>query len=57
VRGLLSWSQQQHVEQQMPAQMVLPTGTKAAIDYSQEQPTVSVRIQEVRSARGCVRLL
>lgn len=52
VRGLLSWAQQQHVEASVPTHMVVPSGSRVAIDYSREAPTVCVRIQEVRVEGG-----
>lgn len=42
------------VEQEAPASLQLPTGTKAAIDYSRDPPTASARLQ-VRMAEGAER--
>jgi len=47
VRCLLSWDQQQHVEAMAPPRLSMPAGTSRAVDYSAEEPTVKVQIQEV----------
>ncbi|MCP5072811.1 MAG: ATP-dependent helicase HrpB [Rhodobacteraceae bacterium] len=47
LRGLLSWEEIQTLDQLAPAAINAPTGTKLAVDYSGEQPKVSVRLQEV----------
>lgn len=43
----MTWDQQQQVEREAPAQLLLPTGTRAAISYSGAQPTARARMQEV----------
>ncbi|KAB7616169.1 ATP-dependent helicase HrpB [Amylibacter sp. SFDW26] len=47
IKGCLSWEEQQRVDQLAPAAIKAPTGTTLAIDYSGEQPSVSVRLQEL----------
>ena len=39
------WGKAQALESQAPAHVTMPTGTRVLVDYSREQPTVSVRIQ------------
>jgi hypothetical protein len=43
----MTWEQQQQVEREAPPQLLLPTGTRAAISYSGAQPTACARMQEV----------
>ena len=43
----LDWSQQTHVEEAAPSHLLLPTGSKVAIDYGGSQPKASVKLQEV----------
>jgi ATP-dependent helicase HrpB len=45
--GLLPWDQRQRVEEHAPSHVLLPTGTRAAIDYSGPQPRARVKLQEV----------
>ncbi len=47
LKGCLSWEEQQLVEQLAPASIKAPTGTTLAVDYGGEQPSVSVRLQEL----------
>ena len=46
------WSQQQHIDEAAPSQLVLPTGSKVSIDYSRAQPTARARMQEVFGLAG-----
>ena len=39
------WSRAKALDNQVPTHLVMPTGTRVLVDYSREQPTVSVRIQ------------
>ncbi len=43
----LDWDQQQELAKRAPAHWETPLGHRAAIDYSGEQPTVELRLQEV----------
>ena len=48
LHALLTWKQQQALEQQVPSHLVVPTGSKIALDYcSQDIPTLAVRLQEM----------
>ena len=44
--GLL-WEQRQTLDRLAPASITAPTGTRLAVDYSGEAPSVSVRLQEM----------
>lgn len=46
-QGLLTWDQNERLNQLSPAFVVAPTGTKMMIDYSGDQPMISVRLQEL----------
>ena len=39
------WSRAKALDALAPTHLVMPTGTRILVDYSREQPTVSVRIQ------------
>jgi ATP-dependent helicase HrpB len=45
--GMLDWEQQQVLTTLAPASIQAPTGTTLPVDYSGEQPSVSVRLQEM----------
>jgi len=47
LRNALSWEEQQVLDRLAPASITAPTGTKLAIDYSADQPKISVRLQEL----------
>lgn len=47
LRNSLSWDDQQTLDQLAPASIKAPTGTNLPIDYSAQQPKVSVRLQEL----------
>jgi len=47
LRGMLDWQETQLLDQLAPATIPAPTGTKLAVDYSAEQPKISVRLQEM----------
>ncbi len=47
LKGCLSWDEQQRVDQLVPTSIKAPTGTTLAIDYSGDQPSVSVKLQEL----------
>ncbi|MGC3982911.1 MAG: ATP-dependent helicase HrpB [Steroidobacteraceae bacterium] len=45
--ALLSWDQQQHLNDIAPTHIRVPSGSNIALDYSGAVPTLSVRLQEV----------
>jgi len=47
VKSRLTWDQAQLVDRLAPATITAPTGTRLAIDYTPEQPTIAVRLQEL----------
>jgi ATP-dependent helicase HrpB len=50
--ALLSWNQQQRLEEIVPTHLVVPTGSRIPIDYSAATPSVSVRLQELFGLRA-----
>lgn len=58
--GLMSWKQSQELDEQVPTHIVVPSGSRIPIDYSDpESPVLAVRLQEMfglketpRIARG-----
>ncbi|HET7409448.1 MAG TPA: ATP-dependent helicase C-terminal domain-containing protein, partial [Paracoccaceae bacterium] len=46
LRATLDWDVQQAIDRRAPARIETPLGS-AAIDYAREQPTISVRVQEM----------
>ena len=48
LKALLTWKQQQALEQQAPTHITVPTGSRIALDYcSQDIPILAVRLQEM----------
>ncbi len=47
LRSQLPWPQGADLDELAPATLTLPTGRTARIDYSGEQPTASVRVQDL----------
>ncbi len=47
LQGTLSWDENQTLNAQAPASIKAPTGTILPVDYSGDQPSVSVRLQEL----------
>jgi len=43
----LSWEQQQVLVREAPMHWIAPTGSRVRIDYSSEQPSVAIRLQEL----------
>lgn len=43
----LTWAQRQQLDHLAPAAITAPTGTRLGIDYGGDQPSVSVRLQEM----------
>ncbi|SDO99463.1 ATP-dependent helicase HrpB [Desulforhopalus singaporensis] len=50
LKAQLSWQQQQNLETLLPGSVVVPSGSRISIDYLQDPPVLSVRIQEMFSA-------
>jgi ATP-dependent helicase HrpB len=50
--GIMSWAQQQRLNEIVPTHLVVPTGSRIPIDYSGASPTVSVRLQELFGMRA-----
>ncbi|GGR71006.1 ATP-dependent helicase HrpB [Nocardioides luteus] len=47
LRGLLPWPQAGRLDELAPERVQVPSGSTVRIDYSQEQPVLAVRLQEV----------
>jgi ATP-dependent helicase HrpB len=47
LHGLLDWNAQRRLDALAPTHLVVPSGSRIAIDYSDGVPTLSVRLQEV----------
>ncbi len=47
LKTLLDWEAQKVLEKLAPSSITAPTGTRLAIDYAGQQPSVSVRLQEM----------
>ncbi len=45
--SLLDWNAQQRLESFAPTHLAVPSGSRIPIDYTEESPTVAVRLQEV----------
>jgi ATP-dependent helicase HrpB len=45
--SLLDWNAQQRLETFAPTHLQVPSGSRIPIDYTEESPTVAVRLQEV----------
>ncbi|MBD3609281.1 MAG: ATP-dependent helicase HrpB [Gammaproteobacteria bacterium] len=45
--GMLEWEQQQALQQLAPTHIDVPSGSRIAIDYSEETPILAVRLQEM----------
>lgn len=45
--SLLDWNAQQRLEAFAPTHLAVPSGSRIPIDYSEEAPSVAVRLQEV----------
>lgn len=43
----LSWQDKQRLDQMVPAHMRVPSGSRIALDYAQDPPVLSVRLQEM----------
>jgi len=49
--SLLDWNTQQRLESIAPTHLLVPSGSRIPIDYTDETPTVAVRLQEVFGMR------
>lgn len=47
LKARLTWEQSQMLDDLAPSSITAPTGTRLAVDYEGEQPSVSVRLQEL----------
>jgi len=47
LESLLGWEGKQMLDQLAPSSITAPTGTRLMVDYSSEQPSISVRLQEM----------
>lgn len=47
LKALLDWDAMQQLDLLAPAAIIAPTGTRLAVDYSGNHPSVSVRLQEM----------
>ncbi len=47
LHALLPWAQQQQLEQLAPSHIRLPSGSRAAIDYSETPPVLAAKLQEL----------
>ncbi len=47
LRGMLDWQAQQDLDRFAPAQFKTPLGRSVPIDYSEEHPSIAVRLQEL----------
>ncbi len=47
LENLLSWEGKQLLDRLAPSSITAPTGTRLMVDYSTEQPSISVRLQEM----------
>lgn len=45
--SMLDWNAQQRLEMFAPTHLLVPSGSRIPIDYTEESPTVAVRLQEV----------
>ncbi|OWU76235.1 ATP-dependent helicase HrpB [Phaeobacter sp. 22II1-1F12B] len=47
LRAMLNWDQQQLVDREAPARFTTPLGREVPIDYGEDGPEISLRLQEV----------
>ncbi|KDE38690.1 ATP-dependent helicase HrpB [Nitrincola lacisaponensis] len=52
LRNLLSWEQQQQLDKQLPTHLSVPSGSRIAIDYTQQPPVLAVKLQEMFGYEG-----
>lgn len=57
LEGKLSWKQKQELDEQVPTHMVVPSGSRIPVDYSDpESPVLAVRLQELFGMKDTPRL-
>ncbi|CAM3151998.1 ATP-dependent helicase HrpB [Paenibacillus lupini] len=57
LEGLLSWTQRQELDEQVPTHMTVPSGSRIPIDYSDpDAPFIAVRLQELFGLQETPRL-
>jgi len=57
LEGMLSWSQKQELDQQVPTHITVPSGSRIPVDYSDPQmPVLAVRLQELFGLKETPRL-
>jgi len=47
LQAMLSWEQQKRLEELVPPRMLVPSGSRHKIDYSQSPPVLAVKLQEM----------
>jgi ATP-dependent helicase HrpB len=47
LHGLLDWNHQRRLDELAPTHLVVPSGSRLALDYSGEAPVLAARLQEV----------
>ena len=50
--AMLSWDQQSQLAEQVPATLITAAGRPVAIDYERDNPTISVRVQDMFGTRS-----
>lgn len=57
LEGRLSWKQKQELDEQVPTHIVVPSGSRIPVDYSDpESPVLAVRLQELFGMKDTPRL-
>jgi ATP-dependent helicase HrpB len=57
LEGKLSWKQKQELDEQVPTHIVVPSGSRVPIDYSDpDSPVLAVRLQELFGMKDTPRL-
>ncbi|NIJ56573.1 ATP-dependent helicase HrpB [Pseudochelatococcus lubricantis] len=52
LKALLPWDRQQQLERDAPTHFTAPTGSRIPVDYSGDNPSVAVRVQELFGLAG-----
>jgi ATP-dependent helicase HrpB len=47
LKAQIDWSQQRQLDEQAPTHLVVPSGSRVRLDYSQATPVLAVRLQEL----------
>jgi ATP-dependent helicase HrpB len=53
---LLPWDKQRQLDEQAPTHLTVPTGSRIALDYSNDPPVLAVRLQEMFGATETPRI-